>query len=271
MNQYWKKDTRKLLFNWLPKGLYIKVLPIYFRLVNRQRSNCPYYFSLDENRNVVIHNNDKKEFVFYDHRRLNRYFLPNGLQRIQDVMLKKYSDDHCYIEKGDVVVEIGANIGEFTIAAANIAKQIYAFEPDPNCLDCLEKNVQKFSNVEIVRMGASEENGKKVFFLSSEDADSSFIKPKTYSDRLEIEAIRLDTWMDKTGVDYIDFLKVEAEGAELEVLKGLGNKIRQVNKISVDGGPEREGKPTYKMVAEYLKENNFKVHVNRYQVNAHRN
>ncbi len=138
MNQNWKKGIRKLLFDWLPKGMYIKVLPLYFRLVNRKRSKCQYYFSLDENRNVVIHDDDKKEFVFYDHRRLNRYFFPNGLQRIQDAMVKKYSDDYCYIEHGDVLVEIGANIGEFTIAAASIAKQLYVFEPDPNCLECLK-------------------------------------------------------------------------------------------------------------------------------------
>ncbi len=130
--------------------------------------------------------------------------------------------------------------------------------------------MQKYSNVEIVPLGASDENGKKTFYLSSEDADSSFVKPSNITGKLEIDAIRLDTWMEQNDKDHIDFLKVEAEGAELEVLKGLGNKIRQVKKISVDGGPEREGMPTNKMVAKYLNENNFIVQMHTFQVNAYK-
>ena len=74
--------------------------------------------------------------------------------------------------------------------------------------------------------------------------------------------------MDIVGIKEIDFLKVEAEGAELEVLQGLGDKIRYVNKISVDGGPERYGKPTFKDVNSFLRSKGFQTNVIRYQVFA---
>jgi FkbM family methyltransferase len=265
----WKQELRSDLFGWLPPIFYLKIVPYYFKLVNPNRRKCNYKFSMDKNGNMVLHAGDERLY-FVDHRRINRYVYENGLSRIKDIMLKKYCTDKCGIDPNDVVVEIGANIGEFTLAAAGLAKKIYAFEPDPKCIRCLELNTRRLENVEIVKYGASDKNGKICFYLSSEDADSSLIRPENYSELLEIQGLRLDTWMEQEGLEMIDFLKVEAEGAEPEVLIGLGDKIQNVRKISVDGGPEREGVTTFKEVADYLFHHNFHVYVKRYQVYAWR-
>lgn len=263
----WKEELRSDLFGWLPPSIYLRIVPLYFRAVNPNRRNCSYHFSMDRNGNKIVYGKNEK-FYFVDHRRLNRYMYPNGLARIKNVMLKKYCFGECRIDADDVVVEIGANIGEFTLAAAECGKKIYAFEPDPKCIPCLALNTQTLKNVEIVRYGATDKNERRNFFLSSEDADSSFIEPQTYSDILEIETMRLDTWMQEVGLPRIDFLKIEAEGGELEVLIGLGKRINDVLKISVDGGPERQGKPTCSEVAYYLSDRGFNINVVRYQVYA---
>jgi len=263
----WKKKIRTDLFGWLPPSIYFKIFPIYFRIVNKKRRESKCEFKIDGyGRLFAIEEGIK--LYFLDHRRLDRYMYKDGLRRIKNIMQRKYCNDKCAITKNDIVVEIGANIGEFTLAAADQAKQVYAFEPDPSCLDCLKLNTDQLENVQIVKKGASDKNKKLTFYVSSEDADSSFIKPKKYTKKLEIDAIRLDTWMQEAGLDRIDFLKVEAEGAEIEVLKGLGDRIKNVQKISVDGGPERNGEPTFKDVQKFLQAKGLHTHIEGWQVYA---
>ena len=265
----WKQNLRTDLFGWLPPPIYLKIVPIYFKIFNSKRRGCNYKFSVGKNSKNILHDGSYK-FYFADHRRLNRYMYKNGLSRIKKLMLNKYCNGKCKIDKNDVVVEIGANIGEFTLVAAEMAKKVYAFEPDPKCIDCLILNVQSINNVSIIEYGLSDKNKNKVFYLSTEEADSSFIKPKTYTSTIEIKAIRLDTWMQEVGLEKIDFLKLEAEGAELEVLIGLGEKITCVKKITVDGGPERRGKTTFNEVANYLTQRKFQVNVDGNHVFAWR-
>ncbi len=64
--------------------------------------------------------------------------------------------------------------------------------------------------------------------------------------------------MHKENIQIIDFLKVEAEGGELEVLESPGSEIKNVRKISVDGGPERYGKSTFEAVSRFLQDKGFK-------------
>jgi FkbM family methyltransferase len=214
---------------------------------------------------VTLYDQDTR-FSFLGFRRLNRYLYPNGLQCKKNSMRNKYCIEGCAIDPGDIVVEIGANVGEFTLMACQTAGQVYSFEPDPLVFACLKKNTAECKNVEILPYGASNNSSTQVFYLASEDADSSFIKPKIYNKAVEIDTIRLDEWIESVGLSGIDFLKLEAEGAEMEVLEGLGEKISIVKKISVDGGPERYGEPTYEQVNKHLISNGFNTRVSGYHV-----
>ncbi len=234
-------------------------MPGYYKFFNRHRRACNYNFKVDEGERVVLFNR-KTTFYFIGYRRMIRYLYPDGIKRITDLMRKKYCISYCTIDHNDIVVEIGANTGEFTIMAARTAGKVFAFEPDPDCYICLKKNTKTLDNVEVINQGVSNNNSRKNFYLSGEDADSSFIKPVTFKKRIETDAIRLDTWMELKGLSGIDFLKVEAEGAELEVLEGLGDKIEYVNKVSVDGGAERFGESTSSEVNQFLRLKGFNTY-----------
>lgn len=58
----------------------------------------------------------------------NRYVWPEGLTRIRSQLLNKYTDGEVCLARGDTVVEAGANVGEFTTAAAGLVRRIYAFD-----------------------------------------------------------------------------------------------------------------------------------------------
>lgn len=242
----------------------------YHKLFNKNRRECTYKFKVEENGRIKLFDSNTR-FYFMGYRRINRYLYPKGLELKKESLKKKYCNSSCNIEPGDIVVEIGANVGEFTIMAARNADKVFAFEPDPNCFYCLKENTKKLSNVNIIEYGASKVNKHKAFYLLSEDADSSLLQPKVYTNKINIKLVRLDSWMDSTGLSGIDFLKIDAEGAEMEVLEGLGEKIEDINKISVDGSPERYGKPTADEVSQFLQQKGFTTQVVNYQIYAWKN
>ncbi len=244
-------------------------MPFCYKLFNKQRRGCTYNFKAEKNGKIVLFDH-KTRFSFMGYRRINRYFFPAGLERKMMAMKKKYCIPLCTIEPGETVVEVGANVGEFTLMAAQQAAKVFSFEPDPKCFDCLRENTQNLTNVEVVNQAASKANTSETFYLSSEDADSSLIQPKIYSEKIVIRTLRLDSWMEFKGLSTVDFLKIEAEGAEMEVLEGLGDAISQVQKVSVDGGPERYGEPTSHEVDLFLQSKGFNTSVVEYHVYAWR-
>lgn len=260
----WKHIFRSVLYKSIPPGLYLRLMPAYLRL-SKKRRGCTYRFKAEDKGRVVLFD-DTTRFCFMGYRRLNRYFYPDGLGRRIRAMEKKYCIDQCSIEKGDIVVEVGANVGEFTLMASRNAARVYSFEPDPNCFFCLKENTRKMEHVEVMQKAASDRNSNQVFYVSSEDADSSLIPPKVFTEKIKIETIRLDSWMTAKELSKINFLKIEAEGAEMEVLEGLGVKIKNVKKISVDGGPERYGEPTSEDVDQFLRLHGFQTQVTGYHV-----
>ncbi len=263
----WKHVFRSVLYNTIPPKVYIGVMPAYFKFFSKKRRGCTYRFKVEENGRIVLFDAVTR-FCFIGYRRLNRYLYPDGLGRKIRAMEKKYCIAGCSIENGDVVVEVGANVGEFTLMASRNASKVYSFEPDPNCFFCLNENTREMEHVEVIPQAASNMNSNQVFYVSSEDADSSLIQPKIYSNKIEISTVRLDSWMESKGLSGIDFLKIEAEGAEMEVLEGMGNEIKNVKKVSVDGGPERYGKPTSNDVDQFLQLNGFHTRVKDYHVYA---
>jgi len=266
----WKHKLRSKFYKFIPPELYVTIMPTYYKFFNKNRRNCPYIFKVEENERTILYDNNGTRFYFMGYRRINNYIYPEGLGRKKQSMKKKYCYSVFNIEPGDIVIDIGANVGEFTLMASQHAEKVFSFEPDPNCFYCLKKNTDNIDNIEIFEYGVSKANDSKSFYLSSEDADSSLIKPKIYTNKIEINTIRLDSWMKSKGISKIDFLKVEAEGAELEVLEGLGDKIEFVQKVSVDGGAERYGKTTSNEVDQYLQSNGFHTYVINHHVYARR-
>lgn len=165
-----------------------------------------------------------------------------------------------------IVIDIGANIGEFVIAAAQRnAHKIYAFEPDPACFLCLERNIMNiFEKVNLYNFPLSNKTEIQKFYLATENADSSLVPPTTSSKSTNLLVKRLDAIQDIQNLTYIDLLKMDAEGAEPEVLEGLGDLVYNIGKFVIDVGPERNGKSTDKMVMNFFAnkkiQSEFKVH-----------
>jgi FkbM family methyltransferase len=125
--------------------------------------------------------------------------------------------------EGDIVVDVGAYVGTFTVKAAQLVGDrglIIAIEPDPRNAAFLAHNVgtYKLHNVKIIRKAVLDKTAKAQLYLSRASACHSL--SYHHKNHIEVEADTLDDIVSQLGVDHVDFLKIDAEGTELEVLRG---------------------------------------------------
>jgi len=160
-----------------------------------------------------------------------RFANTSPTERLQAVRTKYELPGFCEIKPGDLVVDVGAFIGEFSRAAANTARQVYAIEPDGRSYKIVKRNVAQFRNILVTNTLITHENATFNYTVAVDGSESSISLPDCGPSRdiVEMVGLRLDKW----GADVdIDFLKIDAEGHESDVLKGLGD-LRPRN-ISVD-------------------------------------
>lgn len=128
------------------------------------------------------------------------------------------------------------------------------FEPDPQEFRSLTKNVFPGRAFNLALWNHKFE---VEFYISRHNADSSVIAPNEFDDKILIPAERLDQSINSN----VKLLKLEAEGVELEILEGIGEKLAFIEYISADFGFERglRQASTLPAVSNYLSSRNFSV------------
>jgi hypothetical protein len=93
------------------------------------------------------------------------------------------------------------------------------------------------------------------------EGDSSLVEMKNFSTVKKVEAVTLETFIGEHGIDTVTLLKIEAEGAEPEILQGAASVLDRVAYITVDCGPERgfDKQSTFNDVHKILAENGFEI------------
>ncbi|MFG1477743.1 FkbM family methyltransferase [Xanthobacter sp. V4C-4] len=135
----------------------------------------------------------------------------------------KYLDK--FVAKGDVFVDVGANIGLFTLKMAPRAGRIVAVEPGKDAGDLLVENValNGFKNVTLVRKGLADVAGKAALFHNPVGDDPqafSLVNDGAATEAEEVEITTLDQLVADLGLPRVDSIKIDVEGAEQRVLAG---------------------------------------------------
>lgn len=152
-----------------------------------------------------------------------------------------YTDNGQLLAPGDTVIDVGANIGCFTIYAAKrvgTLGKVIALEPDENSFRQLTRNLQlnSLSNVVPLRLAVGGHEGT-VSFHSSELALFSSTYASVNGVDIggtvqEVSMTTLNTIMNDHGVRRCDYLKLDCEGAEYEIIRTLsaeiGSRIEQI-------------------------------------------
>jgi len=133
------------------------------------------------------------------------------------------------IRDDSVVIDVGAYVGVFTVDAARRAPrgQVYSFEPDPATFCLLERNIEAncVSDQVIARQEAIADVGgfRPLFQHTRNDSRNSLLKSDDTTDGPRVRCASLDALLPQ-GL-HVDVIKIDAEGAELEVLAGMSRTL----------------------------------------------
>lgn len=180
--------------------------------------------------NKLFYGKDFFEFNLYDSVRIN-LFKDSILSRLIYDGFEKEETDYLFkiLKKGDIFIDIGANIGLFSLLASKIVEnegKVLCFEPAPLTFTKLVENINinNFKNIEARNIGLSEKNGELTFYVSNNgyDAWNSFAPSK--DDKLEstiqVRVSTLDFELKDIDKSKIKLVKIDVEGWEKFVLLG---------------------------------------------------
>lgn len=147
-----------------------------------------------------------------------------------------FHDHHFYgaaLNQDSIVVDLGANIGEFSYQVSNhFGCKCYAVEPSPSEY----AKIQESRLVEKFNYCITDKNASAKLYISDAPGVNSLYREITDSWGIQggvmVEAITLETFLDKHKIIRLDLLKVDIEGAELELFKSISHdtlcKIKQI-------------------------------------------
>lgn len=206
-----------------------------------------------------IKDQDHQIYFVYGSRIFFHYAL--GVKYRLEELYESYLLHKISFEKDDIFIDCGSNIGEVSLA-------LFQHNPNKNLKGCLfELEVPEFEasqktldsfNVNFINKALSHQNGEINFYSNPESADSSIIKTKG-STLKTIETLTLNSFFEEHNINACKLLKLEAEGAEIEVLQGAIDALTKIEYVSVDCGPERgeNNESTLSTVNDFLVNQGF--------------
>ncbi len=208
--------------------------------------------------NIYIVDDGSKVVYTPRRSRLGRYFF--GVDKQCQLLSEDYLLQNISFNEGDVVVDCGANNGEIGIWAHNNNLKYYAFEPEPLESRCCDLN-NYGGEEKTIRKGLWFEKTTIHWHSKPESADSSIIEIPDTEDVTSIDTTTLSDFAKEEGVDRIRLFKLEAEGAEPEVLQGALDILDKIDYIAVDCGYERGKEKTHTFMEIYktLSEHDFEI------------
>lgn len=230
----WSLLYRALVRLPLPNGPWSLVISILFWPESRT------FVRWDEAKGLFLVRSGEHQIFIPRRARLYRY-LPGVIQRIfwlgAEYGLDKVAPPP---RNGDLTLDIGSNVGEFALLLESFGCEVIAFEPDPQEFAALKSNICSQSVASAVALW--NHDGTADFFDANDHGDSSLIRPPTAAGpSTKVRTMRLDTFMESSGYQKrrIKILKLEAEGAEPEILDGATKTLERVEWILADVGFER--------------------------------
>lgn len=198
-----------------------------------------------------------------------------------------------FVEKIDktkvhTIVELGGYNGlDAILLHLHYQCPVYTFECDPLRLEEIAQRLKPYPDVTLIPMGGWSLTGILPFYIAGHSGASSFFPfnletmrkwnkksveeltdPKIGPCRTKttmIKTTRLDEWMESEGIEKIDLICMDVQGAALEVLRGLGERLRDVKYVisEVDYKEIYRGETLFPKIHSFMKTHGFKCYFQR--------
>ena len=179
---------------------------------------------------IVYFNLTNKSHAIFETRsglKLKIRVKSTDLMALTNIWLKgDYSGKDFSIKNDDVVIDVGAHIGLFTLFASQYCKsgKIYCFEPVKENYDLLLDNIKlnHLTNISTFNCAVSNKSSKVKIFLQDDEAGHSMYT--TNSNSVEVYSMTLNDFFKETKIKKCNFLKLDCEGAEYYIIDSLTPK-----------------------------------------------
>jgi FkbM family methyltransferase len=193
------------------------------------------------------------------------------------IIMSRHEDEiihHFNTKQGDIVVDVGAHIGKYTIIASKRVGangKVIAIEAHPGNYEMLNRNIKLngLTNVTTLNYAVYSKESKVKLFLPGEKSNHSIyntLLPSRATDEgkfVEVTADTLDNLLQKNGISNaeVNWLKIDVEGAELEVLKGAHVVLSNSNHIRllIEVHNIADDKNLYTPIMDLMEKYNFSV------------
>src|SRR5216684_313594 len=174
-----------------------------------------------------------------------------------------------------VWIDVGAHEGELTFPFATVDPSllVYAFEPN---LHAASRIMGRLRNYVVLPIAIAERDGSAELQLNAYEQSSSLLPAdeagvKSWVTEQEFKVVgsvtvptmRLDTFMDGAGIESVDYLKIDAQGLDLEVVKSAGDRLVDVARVQLEAttGAYRqyEGAPGKSVIIEFMESKGFRL------------
>ena len=182
--------------------------------------------------------------------------IEHGCARVADVYRL---GQEVAIRPGDVVIDVGANIGEVSLYCAARGAVVFSVEAEPLTFGLLIMNTASIDTIHPRQFAVSDRSGSTTLYQASSSADSSIIESETFTSRVDVMAITLDEFAEAEGLGAVHLIKCDAEGAEPEVLRGATDVLTRTTWVSLDCSAERRGEATVQACRAALETHGFSV------------
>lgn len=182
---------------------------------------------------------------------------------------KDYERDFVKVEKDDIVVDVGANLGVFTAyAQTSYPKHIYCLEPMPETFEYLSDNLKTFNNITLINKAINSDGKDEVFINSTNNLINASKKvadnfgnymainnERENWNEVTVSAITINDFIKEYDIPKIDFLKVDCEGGEWDMFKTIDKDYlrNNITKIALEYHSEK----IFKYINNTLKEQGF--------------
>ncbi len=155
------------------------------------------------------------------------------------------------VKGGEVVVDVGAHIGRYSLVAARLASRVVAIEPEPSNFEMLEANIKLngFTRVTALRLALGNTAGRGLLYLPGKgDTGTASLDPawqqgaeaKARRNAVSVECETLDRVASSLGLGSVDWLKVDVEGLEVAVLEGARETLSKTGHLILEVAKDHE-------------------------------
>ena len=131
-----------------------------------------------------------------------------------------------------MVIDVGANVGVFSLFAARFARLVYALEPASSNYSRLVSNTSRVKNIVALNCACAAHSGRGSLDVSGSPVVFSLMTGSSDTAQESVDVISLAALFERYGIDRCDYLKLDCEGAEFEIIleadASLLNRVRRI-------------------------------------------